>query len=196
MQRKRQLAQNLPLFYLSQSCQQNEASLLDSEQSRALSEYEHIASDHPNIRFHLPYTNSFAEKVGRGVPPLERYHDAFEYDEAAGSNSARLVPTSTQIAQGPEHSHRLPLDTAYLDPETDRRPSDVSLHISIALPAIKPIYRQQRLHLSLCTDQPQLAELDALSLSPRTPVSASARRATSPVNLLSPCRSSSRHSKW
>eukprot|EP01031_Cornospumella_fuschlensis_P033840 gene33840-40943_t len=59
--RARALSPNLPLPYTRRRQDLVEDSGVLSEESRALREYENLAHDSPRVKFHLPFTDSFAE---------------------------------------------------------------------------------------------------------------------------------------
>lgn len=98
------LTQNLPLIFLSQPEGPNllEASIT-SEPSRALERYSSHAKERPNLRYHLPYTESFIESHRASPVPTtseEGREDlavdgSLQGDVDLGDIAARLSSTLT-----------------------------------------------------------------------------------------------------
>ncbi|RYG59203.1 hypothetical protein EON64_20475, partial [archaeon] len=89
--RARALSPNLPLPYLSRRQDLVEDSDVLSEQSRALREYESLAHGSPRVKFHLPFTDSFAEAEGQDIELSHHFDHDGSYCALDRSNSSRMT---------------------------------------------------------------------------------------------------------
>eukprot|EP01039_Chlorochromonas_danica_P008442 gene8442-9308_t len=75
----RAMTANLPLAFLRYRREDDLSQ--SSEVSRALGAYEAVVRDRPNLRYHLPFTNSFAERGDRRHKQEEKHEEEEEEED-------------------------------------------------------------------------------------------------------------------
>lgn len=148
--RARALSPNLPLPYVSRRQDLAEDSDVLSEQSRALREYENLAHGSPRVKFHLPFTDSFAEAEGQDI---ELSHH-FDHDET--------YPALTQ-----SHSNHASEQADMLEAAQQARRDSSANSLSLHIPSTHPIaYDADKAvdFLTLCTE---LSDSEMPMRSPR-----------------------------